>query len=259
VERHWSRSRDEYVAAIGALRRIHDEGLFRATHRSWKAYVEERWGISRQYSYRLIQQDQINEMLALASESDSTARSVALGVASQDDIPAETPVVNPTPVAFPERWTRELAPIKDDDQAKKRVIAAFADGNIRSAGDVKKEVQKIVDAKSKPAPAPKPPDPAAEAAKAAREAWHEADRRLATALVKWDEARALGADLSSLTALRSALLARLAPPPVEEPPPAIVHDVKAKAEKTTADLDALLSSNDPTEDKHAHPEIPDLS
>ena len=42
-------------AAIGlALLEIHDKGLYRETHRTFAAYLKERWGYSRSHSYRLI-------------------------------------------------------------------------------------------------------------------------------------------------------------------------------------------------------------
>ena len=60
-----------------ALREIRDSRLYRATQKTFKAYLDERWGYSRSHTYRLI--DFANELdLSPTGDKPKTERALLL-------------------------------------------------------------------------------------------------------------------------------------------------------------------------------------
>ena len=81
------RGLETFVEVGRALMEIRDGRLYRETHLSFEAYLDERWSMSRSRGYRLIDAARIGEL-----------------VSPMGDIPAN------------ERQARELAPLLDDER-----------------------------------------------------------------------------------------------------------------------------------------------
>lgn len=66
-----------------ALAKIRDEKLYRATHKTFAAYVDERWNFTRTHAYRLIEAGEVAEAMSPIGdipESESHARALKLVV-----------------------------------------------------------------------------------------------------------------------------------------------------------------------------------
>jgi hypothetical protein len=101
-----------------SLRAIHDEKLYREQFSTWEAYCAERWRMSRQWCYRIIEHGRI---LALLNES-------APGLSPMGDIP--------------ERATREVAALPDAQKVEViREVAAETNGKVTAAA-VREEVSR---------------------------------------------------------------------------------------------------------------------
>lgn len=61
------------------MRAIHDEKLYRDEFETWEAYCSERWGMSKQYAYRLIEHGKV---LGLMNE-DVELKTVPIGTVSE--------------------------------------------------------------------------------------------------------------------------------------------------------------------------------
>lgn len=92
LERVISKGMKSFVEVGNALKRIKEEGLYRASHKSFAAYVEDKWGMTKKSAYRLI-------------TAGETVETVSHGTL---DAP---PLAN-------ERQARELAKAPADQQAE---------------------------------------------------------------------------------------------------------------------------------------------
>lgn len=70
VKKQWN----AFFEVIFALYTIKQEDLWRADYDSWEDYVEKKWRISRQHSYRLIQPAEFLERIRTVTQGDTTSR-----------------------------------------------------------------------------------------------------------------------------------------------------------------------------------------
>lgn len=79
--------------AVGqALAKIRDERLYKASHKSFEAYCQERWQFGRSYAARLIQAADVPEVLPNGNriENESQAREWIAEQREQDEEPLDT-------------------------------------------------------------------------------------------------------------------------------------------------------------------------
>jgi hypothetical protein len=67
VERHVQ----SFFDAVEAMRTIKSENLWRGDYRSWEDYVERKWRMSRQHSYRLLDAGGIIEAVKTVTQGDA--------------------------------------------------------------------------------------------------------------------------------------------------------------------------------------------
>lgn len=140
-----------FIEVGSALLTIHDGKLYRASHRTFEAYCQDRWGMARQTAYQLLD---------------------AAGVVGDLSAMADTAVL-PLPVPMPtaERQVRPLARL-DSGQRREAWAAAVdeARGNIPTARQVEEAAERVAPKASRPrrkpeakdrpeTPPPPPPKP----------------------------------------------------------------------------------------------------
>jgi hypothetical protein len=128
--------------AAQALLEIRDRRLYRATHTSWEAYCQERWGFSRAHGYRLIAAadvardvsptgDTINERQARELVPLTTEQRRDVWQQAQED-------GRPTAARIADLAAKALAGLSPADQqatiqeAERRVLQPTAGGKDRS-------------------------------------------------------------------------------------------------------------------------------
>lgn len=63
-----------FVEMGNALATIRDERLYRETHKSFEAYLRDRWQLERTYAHRLIEAAKVTQAIAEAATEESVAR-----------------------------------------------------------------------------------------------------------------------------------------------------------------------------------------
>lgn len=108
-----------------SLKAIHDEKLYRDNFKTWESYCAERWRMSRQWSYRIIQHGRILALL-------------------NDDAPDLSPIGD-----IPESATREVNGLPDEQKVEviKQVVSesspAKGGGKKVTAAAVKAKVEEL--------------------------------------------------------------------------------------------------------------------
>ena len=94
----------EFVAVGEALLRIRNQKLYRATHNSFEAYCADKWGISRQRSYELMEASQTMHLLA-GDENEVSA----IGVQIPSSERQVRPLTRLEPAQQIEAWNEAVA------------------------------------------------------------------------------------------------------------------------------------------------------
>ena len=94
----------EFVAVGEALLRIRNQKLYRATHNSFEAYFADKWGISRQRSYELMEASQTMHLLA-GDENEVSA----IGVQIPSSERQVRPLTRLEPAQQIEAWNEAVA------------------------------------------------------------------------------------------------------------------------------------------------------
>jgi len=62
LEQIVERGKDTFIEVGKALAEIHERKLYKETHKTWEAYLKERWNFSRQHAHRILQAKKVAEM-----------------------------------------------------------------------------------------------------------------------------------------------------------------------------------------------------
>lgn len=122
-ERRIERGLQTFVDVGEALLTIRDDRLYRATHGTFEAYCEERWGITVRHGQRLMEAVQVVRLLE----------------------PTDADATHGSPLPTSERQARELAPLKDDPKAMRKAwntAVEHTEGK-PTAEDVRREVEHV--------------------------------------------------------------------------------------------------------------------
>lgn len=125
-----------------ALLRIRDAELYRSTHPTFAAYLEEQWQISTSYAYRQIDAAELRAEIAAAVD------------AADPDSP-----IGETPIPVNEAQTRELRTFKGNPELAAAVMRAASKDGPATAKKIKAVVRDIAPKAVPPAP-PAQEDPA---------------------------------------------------------------------------------------------------
>jgi hypothetical protein len=74
LEQIVERGKDAFIEMGKALAKIHERKLYKETHKTWEAYLKERWNFSRQHAHRLLQAKKVAEMSPVVGDKPRTER-----------------------------------------------------------------------------------------------------------------------------------------------------------------------------------------
>lgn len=123
---------DAFTAVGEAMATIRDERLYRASHKTFEAYLREKWDISARYA----------EFQMSAAETVARIKNANHGSYSRDDAPK-------TPLPVNERQARPLAKLPANEQADAwtEAVATSPNGKVTAA-----HVERVVEQRiAKPA------------------------------------------------------------------------------------------------------------
>ena len=68
LEQIVERGKDTFIEVGKALAEIHERKLYKETHKTWEAYLKERWNFSRQHAHRLLQAKKVVELSSVGDK-----------------------------------------------------------------------------------------------------------------------------------------------------------------------------------------------
>jgi hypothetical protein len=121
-------------AEVGAaLLEIRDERLYRTTHRTFEAYLRERWDISRSYAHRTIQAAEVVRMLPVGNVPSSEAVARELVPLKRDPV-ALAAAWGAAAAMIPEPTAEEVRHVvrvlrHEDPEPERHVVRVVVDDN----------------------------------------------------------------------------------------------------------------------------------
>lgn len=153
---------DTFQLVGSSLLVIRDDRLYRATHATFEAYLEERWGISRRRGYQLIEAARVVQNVNHGTQADSGDLSGVCTIVHTSDSghDALSTIVDIDPPAN-EAQARPLTRLPADEQAQawREAVSTAPDGRVTAA-----HVAEVVARRVDEVPHHEPSQPAASAA-----------------------------------------------------------------------------------------------